>query len=363
MKKLYDYILEASLSKADWDKMKYINPVINALCNKDVIRCGSRGEKEVAITDDMKEYFKSEFAKLKSLPTLNEFNDIVKQYDLSWQKIFKGDFSGYEKGLSSRNMGDAFEKEFVSNFVNYADQLSEVLGIPATKLLTYEIKSVGGNNTKRPINISSNGIKLGNKPIQKIGDDVADVRLESDDYYNLSLKCGKKVTFCNTGVKQLFPFKKFDEFKETGELELSKDAEHLLNFFGLDKIKFASVFANYKNDGIRKSNSQKDEVDVTEFAKTNEFKNFLRSVVGCGYVLVHKMGPETHMYDLRTESDLDEFVGEVQSMVALYPSDGGKKAVDILLNTEGLTVLFNFRSKTGQVYPEHLMADYIIKKH
>lgn len=360
MKKLYDYILEANLSKADWDKVKYINPVINALCNKDVIRCGYHGEKEVAITDDMKEYFKSEFAKLKSLPTLNEFNDIVKQYDLSWQKIFKGDFSGYEKGLSSRNMGDAFEKEFVSNFVNYADQLSEVLGVPATKLLTYEIKSVGGNNTKRPINISSNGIKLGNKPIQKIGDDIADVRLESDDYYNLSLKYGRKVTFCNAGIKPLFPPKKFEEFKETGEFELSKNAEHLLNFFGLDKIKFASVFANYKG---RNNQSQKDEVDVTEFAKTNEFKNFLRSVVGCGYVLVHKMEPETHMYDLRTESDLDEFIGEVQSMVALYPNDGGKKSVDVLLNTEGLTVLFNFRSKKGLVYPENLMADYIIKKH
>ena len=363
MKTLYNYILEAQFSLADWNKIKYIRPVINALCNSKFIRLGNKGDKIFNISKDMNDYFQDEFAKLKTTPTLAEFNEIVSRYELSWGKIFKGDFSGYKDGLSSKNKGNAFEEDFIVNFEDYAERLADVLNISVSDLFAYNIKSVGGNNTKRPLNIKNNEILLGNKPITKIGDDVADVRLENNDsYYNLSLKCDKKVTFCNTGIKQLFQEKSFDEFRETGELNLTKNAEYFLNFFGIDKNRFAEVFINYKNDGVKRK-SQKDEVDVTYAAKTPEFEKFLKSIIGCGYILVHKIGSQTHMYDLRTEKDLNDFIGNVQSMVVLYPNDGNKKAVDVLLNTEGLSILFNFRSKSGKIYPEHFMADYTIKKH
>lgn len=364
MKGLYNVLCEMHLTKTDWDKIKYIQPVITALCNNDSIKLGKSGEEVFEITDDMKDYFKNEFTKLKSLPTLGEFNSIVNAYGLSWNKIFKGEFSGYVNGLSSKNKGNMFEEEFINNFSDYADILSQATGIPVSKLFTYRIKSVGGNNTKRPLSIKNNSITLGDKPFESIGDDVVDVKLEVDskDYLNLSLKCDKKVSFCNTGIKPLFPPKAFDEFKETGELVLNKNAEHLLNFFGIDKNRFAEVFVNYINDG-KKRKSKKDEVDVTEAAKTTEFRIFLKTIIGCGYILVHKISSQTHVYDLRTEKDLEDFIGNIQSMTVLYPNDGNKKSVDVLLNTDGLSILFNFRSKSGKVYPEHFMADYTIKKH
>lgn len=371
MKHLYTFLFEACLSKGDYEKIKYIKPVVDVLCNNNSIRLGVKGEETFEINQEMNLYFQTEFGKVKDINSMSliDFNIIVSRYNLKWQSIFKGDFSGYVRGLSSKNKGSAFEDDFIKNFGEYIPQLSEVTGIPQSKfqiLSQDNIISVGGKNTKRPLNInpSGPGITLGDKQPQMIGDDVVDVKinLSRNKHLNLSLKCEKKVTFCNAGISKLLPKKSFEEFKLTKDLVLSAEGNKLLNFFGIDKNRFARVFINYKNSG-KKTKSIKDEVDVTKCARTPEFMYFLKTVIGCGYILVHKIKNQTHMYDLRTDDDLVKFIGNVQSMKVLYPSDGNKKAVDVLLETDGISILFNFRSKNGKIYPQQLMADYTIKDH
>ena len=96
MKKLYNYICEmAKLNKSDWNKLKYIEPVINALCNNDYILVGTNGETSVTITSDMKKYFNKEFAKYGTNITKEEFDKVTGRYGLYWNNIFKGVFSGH----------------------------------------------------------------------------------------------------------------------------------------------------------------------------------------------------------------------------------------------------------------------------
>ena len=134
----------------------------------------------------------------------------------------------------------------------------------------------------------------------------------------------------------------------------------MLDFFGLDHERFASIFANYSGKGKR--NGAKDIVDVTDSAKTKQFMEFLRTVIGYNYVLVHKMdNGKIHYYNLMTPKDLDNFIGKIQSMEILYPQNGDAKRVDIVLETTNLKIKFNIRSKDGGIEPTHLMSDYTIK--
>lgn len=95
MKSLYKLICEMRFKNDDWYKIKYINPVINALCYNDSVRLGDNGDTIFNLTSEMKTYFKAEFEKNKNI-TLDDFNNIVQKYGLSWTKLFKGDFSGYQ---------------------------------------------------------------------------------------------------------------------------------------------------------------------------------------------------------------------------------------------------------------------------
>lgn len=182
--------------------------------------------------------------------------------------------------------------------------------------------------------------------------------------YNLSLKSGNKVTFCNAGIGKFIKSSSFSEYKENGiYYPGTNEGQLLLDLFGIDNNKFANTFVNYKGyDGGKKAKSVTSDQDVTEYAKKPIFMNFIKSVIGYNYILVHKDNRNNiHFYDLRTEKDLDKFIGKIINMTARYPDDGGKKTVDIVLETTTLKIIFNFRNKGGGVIPNQIMSDYIIK--
>lgn len=365
MKSLKNFLTEMHLREIDWYKYKYIKPVIDALCTNNSIRLGDKGDKTIEITSEMSDYFKTEFSKYNiDNITFNDFNNIVKKYNLSWTKIFKGVFSGYIDGIASGNKGNAFELDFFNNFSRYSKDLADFLHISEEELFDSSKELCGGKNSKRPLMISNKEIYIGTKNYEQIGNAIADIKIINDKKtYNLSLKHGNKATLCNTGIKLLFTEQSFNKYKETGIYTPEKEGQLLLDFFGIDANRFASVFVNYKGKNKTSKKSIKYSENVTHIAKTKQFNTFLKSVIGCGYILVHQSnkGKVTYL-DLSTENDLNKLIGNIKKMTILYPEDGNKKAVDILLETSNINILFNFRSKQGTIYPCSFMADYSFKK-
>ena len=359
MKTLYEYINESLFTKKDFVKNTYLSDVINTLCTGDEIRIGGKGENSIQIDKEKQQQLKNEYDALGSNIDYETFNTIVKKYDLpEWSKIFKGDFSGYKGGLSSKNRGNAFEDDFVNNFKFYADDLAGCLNTDVDNLYNATVDGVGALNNSRPLSVTNRGVIVGD--IKTSGDMLADVIVNADNKYNVSLKFGSTVTFINCGIGKIFTRQEFNKYKTTGEYKPTKEGEILLDFFGLDHERFASIFANYGGKGKR--NGVKDIVDVTDSAKTKQFMEFLCSVIGYNYVLVHKMdNGKIHYYNLMTPKDLDNFIGKIQSMEILYPKNGEAKRVDIVLETTNLKIKFNIRSKDGGIEPTHLMSDYTIK--
>ena len=58
---------------------------------------------------------------------------------------------------------------------------------------------------------------------------------------------------------------------------------------------------------------------------------------------------------------MKEFIGELQSANVLYPNDGKAKRVDVIIETTGLKLNFEIRSKPGGVYPDQMLCSYQVK--
>ena len=217
------------------------------------------------------------------------------------------------------------------------------------------ISNDGALNQKRPFVFTSDGIVCGSKDFD-IGKTVTDITLtysNSKTEYKkyLSLKFGSSVTFANIGVSK---YLKSSEIQE-GEIKNSH-GKALLNMFCIDEKMFCDAFNSYTERTERVRKAKKIQVDVTDKLKTSrEFSDFIKSVIGYGYILVHKIGSNIQCLDM-TESVLDKLV-KVKKAVVLYPS-GDAKRVDILVELNGLKLKFNFRNKSGGIYPSHLLADY-----
>lgn len=358
--KEYVNILESMFTKADWDKHdgKYQKGIVAKILSGEPIYLGkdSNGDSWVCKDiDKAKELFKD----FDSIESVDDFNKIMSELDGPiWTKIFKGQVSGYMKGLDSGNAGNRFEQEYLDNISNYISKLEE---ITKKDLSGYEAKRVAGDNIRRPLTFKDNTFELGlSNGYKTVGDSVADIKLsKGDDVLNLSLKSGNLVSFINTGILKIFTAASFDKYKENGTYDPSKDAEMILDAFGIDKNKFAYTFTHY--DG--KSVVDDFKVDNTDIMKKNkDFKKFMDSVIGYGYVMVHKIGKNIHYIDLTKIEDRDKLISNLKSSTIYYGGKQGKgKRVDIEMIFDNITIKFNFRTKfAGKIYPSYLQADYKI---
>lgn len=366
MEKLYTYLIESLFSKADYGKHNYIGDVINCLCNNSTIRLGDKGQETFNIDPSIQNNLKKDFDNAGYDLSIDEFNNICIKYGLpKWSQIFKGDFSGYTNGLASKNQGNAFEIDYVNNFEDkYKNDFEKVIG---KELGEYYISLDGGSNTKRPLSKSGHKLYLGNINPESVGTMLKDVFIRTEDgqEYNISLKASEKVSFINTGIRELFPEKIFKEYSKTGEFipgsKNGVDGQDILNMLGVDGNMMAEVFNKYSKPSKR-IKSQKDEVDVLNIVKSGCFMDFMNTVVGCGYILVHKIKNKVHIYDLRTKKDMLNFIGKLQTAKVLYPNDGNAKRVDVIIETTGLKLDFEIRAKDGGIYPNQLLCSYEIKK-
>lgn len=379
MKTFTQYFTESYMTAADFEKhdYKYSNAVIAIITGEhETLSQLALGDKSAQSYVDLEKIQKDRNAveAFRHADSVAEFNKIAKKFGFSWGKIWKGPFSGYD-GEVSKNKGNAFESELIKNFNDsYKADLEKIIG-PFE--LAKDPEAVGELNTRRPLTFDNGMVyalpqvakKLGNK--FEIGEAVSDVTLTVNEIDGkvkrtetpvyLSLKYGNKVTFINAGVMKLFPKA---AFVENDADKITKNGAELLDMFGIDKNKFVSVFANYS--GVKSKKAKGESEDVTEkIAKNKAFAEFIKSVIGYGFIVVHKIGKKVHYYDLRTEEQMNAFIGVLKSAQLYY---GGKtndgKRVDIYMEFESndykLSLQFNIRSKQGGVYPTHIMSDYVV---
>ena len=381
-KQNHNVLNESSFGKADYDKHngKYRKAVIDILRTPGAeLKLSNYGEDFITITDEMAVYFDEELS--NTYVSYDRFNEILKKYNLKWSNIFKGAFSGYEKGLEGTNKGNAFEVTFAKNYEEIYQreierQLNAETGSFAPKNGMQSIHSCGSLNNRRPLMMTNDGqIVVGDSDIASTGDKVADVKVDTvgrRGTINLSLKSGTTVSFCNAGVSKLFPassFAKYLEDERNGILEYHGGSANgmtgndLLQFFGIDPIKFADVFVQYRNDKDSKKikSAKKDEEDVTQLIASNpNFYKFVCSVIGYDYILIHELGPDIHCYDLKSQEDLDNFIGRLEYAKVLYPINGEAKRIDIVVKYSNIIIKFNIRNKQSGIFPSHLMSDYTI---
>jgi hypothetical protein len=328
---------------------------------------GKNGEVVYNIDSDIQPSLKADFEAAGKRLSIDDFNKIVSKYNLpTWTKIFKGDFSGYVNGLASKNKGNAFEAQFVADFVDYQSDLENVLGLESGELDGAAVTQKGGENNKRPLKNVGGKLTIGDP--SKVGETVCDVEVisTSKQTYNLSLKSGSSVSFCNIGIKEFFPDKSFKNLQagKTDKFETGSkngvDGMDVLNMLGIDLDRFAQTFINYKNP-IKRSKSLKDIVDVKDIIKKNGFMDFLESIVGYGYILVHEIKNQVHMHKIMDANDMKKFIGTLQSADVLYPTDGNAKRIDVLIHTSTLKLNVEIRNKQGGIYPDQILCKYWVK--
>jgi len=260
--------------------------------------------------------------------------------------------------LKAPNKGIQFENELYRDLVNwqegipdikhpdFVDDFSKMLG-KTEKII--DISLDGGLNQSRPLKISPNQIIVGE--LGNIGKTVTDITVTTNKKkYYLSLKYGNTVTFVNAGVGKILGEKDLI----TGDVTNPK-GRALLEMFSIDTKKFADIFNNYTGRG-----SGKEIVNITSDLKNNKlFKTFMQSVIGYGYILVHKKGNDVYTLEM-TKQIRDNFI-KVNKAEILYPKNGSAKRIDIKISMNGMDIKVNIRNKQGKIYPSHIMADYIIK--
>lgn len=275
------------------------------------------------------------------------------------------------RGSGSRNKGATFEDRFHTELLNYIEEgyegitnarfvkaIEEIEALVPTNMYIANASHDGGRNTKRITTVSNKGVEQVARKVN-IGEDVTDITVylakkgyspeTATDKLYLSLKHGNTVTFINMGVKQ---FIKQTEI-ESGAIS-NTAGQQILDLFGIDNERFCEVFNSYK--GIKHSVAPKEYVDVTrQLATDRRFKEFLKSVIGYGYVMVHSKRSHIHVFTM-DERKMNSYLS-VKSAIIEYPLNGSAKRVDVKIELEGMSIKINIRASDGGVYPTHLFAD------
>lgn len=289
----------------------------------------------------------------------------LKRYKTS----FNLDFGNGSRGSGgSNNRGLLFEKDLFKDLNLYIEEgiekvklkqcVKDIIKLIPDGYYIEKISDDGELNQKRPLSFAGKSIYVGKekKSSWDIGKTVTDLTVHLKNKSNqekklyLSLKLGSTVTFVNSGVTK---YLKESEMK-TGKIK-NVNGLSLLDLFGIDNAKFCSIFNSYTGKG-----TAKEKVDITKNLKnSNIFKEFMESVIGYGYILVHKMGSTVYVQEI-DEKAMKKFIS-VKKATILYPVNGSAKRIDVLVEMNGITIKINIRNKQGKLYPSHIMADYVIE--
>lgn len=374
MKSLVQYITESLVLEAHFNKnefakhdFKYAIGVLTDLVNGEAVKLGAEASSTTSATldDDKIDDAKKLLGILKELNASgkmpndatiesyrNRFDSLFDDKSIVWTKIFKGKYSGYVAGIDSKNRGNAFEGQFVSNFADYEDDLRKLVDIGNNPQLSRD----GGANTRRPIKFTNDGFTIGDH--LDIGKDVTDVTVnkDTDNPVYLSLKYGPAVTLANAGIQKYID----KGFIEKGDTP-NKQTQIILDTLHLDAERVRDVFVKYiKPEKKHKAEKAKEELD----GDLSSLISLCQSAMGYGYILVHKTSKgDVHFYDIRTKKDLEQYIskGVLRKAYAAYPVGGSAKRVEVNLEFDKIIINIVLRAKDGGIYPTHLLFDYTLK--
>lgn len=278
-------------------------------------------------------------------------------------KMFKTNSASINKGILFEKNLEKDLKTYVKGGINfqYRDFINEFTQSLGTDDIL-DVSAFGALNTSRPL--ASDGKSLyvsvkGRARSENIGFSIADlvVKTKKGKKIPLSLKYGSTVTFFNSGVTKFFSM---EDFKKA---DFTRDpvARNIFKLFGLDPKLFRDSFMNYvePTEG-EKRKSEKTTVSVK--INVHEMKDFIKTVIGHGYYLVHEHNNGHVQFYNMTAAFLEKAATPDSNMITiLYPKGGTAKRVDILVSTSVFNLKFNIRNKQGGILPSHMMCDYSFK--
>jgi hypothetical protein len=284
-------------------------------------------------------------------------------------KTFKLDWGNGSRGNGGLgNRGNVYEAELMKDLESYIagkicknknkDAIDNIMNLIPDGFFPKYVKSLGSLNQKRSFDITPTSIVVGKKNSNKwdIGSTVTDIDLVCENLngvkykLHLSLKYGGTVSFINAGVTKYLSKTEI----ERGLIKNSNGIS-LLKLFDIDNARFCEIFNKYTGKG-----SGKFSKDITTHLKqSNLFKEFMRSVIGFGYILVHKNGNKTYITDM-TEKVMENMI-DINTAHVIYPVHGSAKRIDVDIKMKGIDIKVNIRNSSGKIYPSHLYANYTMK--
>ena len=330
-------------------------------------------------------YIKQNFPKIKtpinidpqSIGKINISRSLVGDIDLAniklkakANKITMKFGDGSSGGRGVKNVGNAFEGIFAQEIRNWwAGEPVEIKALQAiekidelhklTKCKTLEVKEVGELNNKRPF-VFTPTVHIGSQiSVQNnnLGPIVTDVTLECaksksqpTEIY-LSLKTGGTVTFFNSGIKTVLTSTEI----KSGLIK-NENGLKILDMFNINNAVFCDIF----NGKLKEGYSENIWSTMSAKQKAN-LKTFLKSGIGHGYTIVHKLNSGIKVYEI-DETYMNEAATPSSCTIYYGGKTGTGKRIDMEVETKHYILKLNIRdTQGGDGYPTRMMCDYSYK--
>jgi hypothetical protein len=271
--------------------------------------------------------------------------------------------SGSSGGRGVKNKGNAYEGELANAIRQWwsgelpddpdlLDPIEKICNIyDLEKWATLDVVEVGELNNKRPFIYSPQVLISSQIPVtnNNLGPIVTDITLQSGrkkEY--LSLKTGGTVTFFNSGIKTVLTPQEI----KSGEIT-NLNGLKILDMFNIDNHIFCDIFNGNLKESI--------VVDVWKTMSTkqkSQLKIFLKSGIGHGYTIVHKLTNKTKVYVV-DEKYMNEAATPKSCTIYYGGKSGTGKRIDMEIETGHYTLKLNIRdTQGGDGYPTRMMCDY-----
>jgi hypothetical protein len=272
--------------------------------------------------------------------------------------------SGSAGGRGVQNKGNAYEGILASALEKWWNgekitdpQMSKTIEDISklhklNKCPTLEVKQVGELNNKRPFIFSPKVLISSKIPVinNNLGPVVTDITLKcgkTKEVY-LSLKTGGTVTFFNSGIRTVLSPQEI----KTGRIT-NKDGLKILDMFNINDALFCDIY----NGNLKKGYSEDVWKTMSAKQKT-DLKDFLKSGIGHGYTIVHKLTSQTKVYNV-DEKYMQEAATPKSCIVYYGGKSGTGKRIDMEIETGHYILKLNIRdTQGGDGYPTRMMCDY-----
>ena len=279
--------------------------------------------------------------------------------------------SGSSGGRGVHNKGNAYEQELAKAIqswwdgepitdLNLAKTVDDIVDLHKLNKLkemkiSIEVKTVGELNNKRPF-VFTPKVKISSqKPVQddNLGPIVSDITLvcNGNREIYLSLKTGGTVTFFNSGVRTVLTPQEI----KSGQI-VNTNGLKILDMFNIKNHTFCDIFNGKMTKGF-----SEDVWKTMNSTQKSNLTEFLKSGIGHGFTIVHKLGGKTKIYEV-DKSYMKSAATPTSCIVYYGGKTGTGKRIDMEIETGHYILKLNIRDTQGaDGYPTRMMCDYTYK--